>query len=111
MKFNGKCPVNEAERKLYDVEGIMEKMSTAEMLNVINDQEKCIAELRKKIETLTTLNRPSELYVGNNATPMTVAEMVTRELKDCEMLEDVIYYIKSYIEREYGKRCTVEGRK
>lgn len=83
----------------------MEKMNTTEMMNTINDQEKCIAELRRKIEALTSSDKPSELYVGNNATPMTVAEMVIRELKDCEMLEDVIYYIKSYIEREYGKRC------
>lgn len=83
----------------------MREMSTEDMIKTINDQEKCIAELRKKCEELQIINKPSKLYVGNNATPMTVAEMVVRECPDHEWLDDVVYYIKAYINREYGKNC------
>ena len=48
------------------------------------------------------------MYVGNNATPMTVAEMVVRECPDHEWLADVVYYIKAYLNREYGKNVEVQ---
>lgn len=85
----------------------MREMSTEDMMKTINDQEKCIAELRKKCEELQIINKPSKLYVGNNATPMTVAEMVVRECSDYEWLDDVVYYIKAYINRTYDKNVEV----
>ena len=88
----------------------MREMSKEDMIETINEQEKCIAELRRKCEELQIINKPSKLYVGNNATPMTVAEMVVRECPDREWLDDVVYYIKAYINREYDKKIECGGK-
>ena len=80
----------------------MREMSMEDMIKTINEQKECIAELRKKCEELQMINKPSKLYVGNNATPMTVAEMVVRECSEEEWLQDVVFYINAYISRAYG---------
>ena len=45
-------------------------------------------------------NRKSEMYIASGATPMTVADLVTRECHDREFLESIIFFINAYIEHE-----------
>lgn len=80
----------------------MEKSTIEEMQDFIKAQEKEIAELKRELGLKTKLN---EIHVCNGATPMTYAELVTRDCDDIEWLEDIIYYIQLYIDREKGKRC------
>ena len=42
----------------------------------------------------------SKLYVENGATPMTIADLITREVHDRDFLESVVYFINAYIEHE-----------
>lgn len=46
------------------------------------------------------LKRQSEMYIASGATPMTVADLITRECHDREFLESVIFFINAYIEHE-----------
>lgn len=42
-----------------------------------------------------------KMIIGNGGTPLTVADAVIRECPEKEWLEDVIYFIKAYIDRTY----------
>ena len=46
----------------------------------------------------------NKLTLGAGATPLTVAELVVRECSDEEFLEDVVYFINCYIERNRKSR-------
>lgn len=50
-----------------------------------------------------------KLIVGNGGTPLTVADAVIRECADRKWLEDVIYFIKAYIDRTYTSDIMAES--
>lgn len=50
-------------------------------------------------------NRASELYLSSGSTPMTLADLITRECPDREFLESVIFFINAYIEHELPSRA------
>ena len=51
----------------------------------------------------------NKLILGNGATPFTVADAVIRECADKEWLEDVVFFLNTYIERTYtSKMCVKE---
>ena len=53
-------------------------------------------------------NVENRLVLTSGATPMTVADAIIRECSDKEWLEDVVYYIGMYIEREYTSQGSKE---
>ena len=53
-------------------------------------------------------NAKNRLVLTSGATPMTVADAIIRECNDKAWLEDVIYYIGAYIEREYTSQESEE---
>lgn len=77
------------------------ELDNNELLQTIKEQANEIEALKSVIEKLNV--KPSNLYVADGATPMTIAEMVVRECKDEEILEDIIYYIEAYLSRECNK--------
>lgn len=46
-------------------------------------------------------NAENRLILASGATSMTVADAIIRECSDKRWLEDVIYYLEVYVEREY----------
>lgn len=54
-------------------------------------------------------NAENRLILVSGATPMTAADAIIRECCDKEWLEDVIYYLGIYIEREYTSQTESEG--
>lgn len=46
-------------------------------------------------------NAENRIILASGATPMTVADAIIRECSDRGWLEDTIYYLEAYIEREY----------
>ena len=46
----------------------------------------------------------NKLIISADATPMTIADVVVREIKDIGLLNEVIFYIKMYVEREHAKK-------
>ena len=48
--------------------------------------------------------KDEKLILENGATPLTVAEVVVRECGDEDWLEDVIYYLRAYLNRTYKGR-------
>lgn len=54
-------------------------------------------------------NSENRLILASGATPMTVADAIIRECNDKDWLEDVIYYLGIYVEREHKKQEGGEG--
>ena len=42
-----------------------------------------------------------KLFLENGATPLTVADCITRECNDKDFLLDVIFYLEAFIKRTY----------
>jgi hypothetical protein len=55
-------------------------------------------------------NAESRLILASEATPMTVADAITRECRDKRWLEDVIYYLGVYVGREYAPQGESEEK-
>ena len=43
----------------------------------------------------------TKVIVPNGATPLTIADAVIRECNDKDVIEDVIYYLQVYVQREW----------
>lgn len=54
----------------------------------------------------TKLQQPA-LVMPQNATPLTVADALIRWCNDKGFLEDVMYYVECYYNREVRKECDV----
>lgn len=52
----------------------------------------------------------AEIKVQNGGTPMSIADAVIREVNDKEILEDIIYYLQVYINREYTSEVSNDER-
>ena len=53
-------------------------------------------------------NTENRLILTSGATPMTVADIIIRECCDKSWLEDVIYYLEKYVEREYTSQDVLQ---
>lgn len=47
-------------------------------------------------------NEYAKIQTPDGATPLTIADAVIRECDEKETIEDVIYYLKCYVKREFG---------
>lgn len=84
-------------QKRIGLSALSDNNNTAEFLRQIWSELPIV-----EIPDIISVN-DNKINLPNGATPMSIADVVIREAKERDWLEDVVHYIQCYIDREWGE--------